>query len=65
MIEIDLVRAVVGRGLEGDRYYKGEGFYSHHTGPIREVLLIEEETIEALRRDHNLALDPCVTRRNI
>ena len=65
MIGIDPARAVAGRGLEGDRYYGGVGFYSAHGGPIREVSLIEEETIEALRRDHNLVLAPGVTRRNI
>jgi MOSC domain-containing protein YiiM len=65
MIAIDPALAVAGRGLEGDRYHDGAGFYSDHPGPIREVSLIEEETIEALRRDHNLALAPGVTRRNI
>jgi MOSC domain-containing protein YiiM len=65
MIEIDPALAVAGRGLEGDRYHYGSGFYSDHPGPIREVSLIEEETIEALRRDHNLALAPGITRRNI
>ena len=65
MIERDRVRAVAGRGLEGDRYFEGSGFYSDHLGPIREVSLLEEETLEALRRDHNLALAPGVTRWNI
>ena len=65
MIGVDHTRAVAGRGLEGDRYYEGAGFYSGDPGPIREVSLIEEETIEALRRDHNLALAAGVTRRNI
>ena len=65
MIGVDHTRAVAGRGLEGDRYYEGAGFYSDDPGPIREVSLIEEETIEALRRDHNLALAAGVTRRNI
>ena len=43
------VRAVPGRGLEGDRYFKGTGFYSprpSHGG--REVTLIEIESVEAL-----------------
>ena len=43
------VRAVPGRGLEGDRYFAGTGFYSKkpsHGG--REVTLIEIEAIEAL-----------------
>ena len=65
MIGVDHTRAVAGRGLEGDRYYEGAGFYSDDPGPIREVSLIEEETIEALRRDHNLALAAGVTRRTI
>jgi MOSC domain-containing protein YiiM len=65
MIGVDHTRAVAGRGLEGDRYYEGVGFYSDDPGPIREVSLIEEETIEALRRDHNFALAAGITRRNI
>ena len=42
-------RAVPGRGLEGDRYFKNTGFYSpraSHGG--REVTLIEIESVEAL-----------------
>jgi hypothetical protein len=39
MIERDRIRAVAGRGLEGDRYFEGSGFYSDHPGPIREVPL--------------------------
>lgn len=65
MRQVDETRAVAGRGLEGDRYHGGKGFYSDHPGPMREVTLIEEETIEALRRDHDLVLDPGETRRNI
>ncbi len=43
------VHAVPGRGLEGDRYFRGTGFYSprpSHGG--REVTLIEMESVEAL-----------------
>ena len=44
------VRAVPGRGLEGDRYFLGAGFYSPKPSyGGREVTLIEMETIEALR----------------
>jgi MOSC domain-containing protein YiiM len=42
-------RAVPGRGLEGDRYFAGTGFYSSrpsHGG--REVTLIEVESVQAL-----------------
>lgn len=42
-------RAVPGRGLEGDRYFVGLGFYSSKPGyGGREVTLIEVETLEAL-----------------
>jgi len=65
MLPVPEIRAVAGRGLEGDRYFKGEGFYSWYKGPLREVSLIEEEVLEALRRDHRLDLPPGITRRNI
>jgi MOSC domain-containing protein YiiM len=42
-------RAVPGRGLEGDRYFAGTGFYSSRPSPGgREVTLIEMESVEAL-----------------
>jgi MOSC domain-containing protein YiiM len=65
MRPVDETRAVAGRGLEGDRYYEGLGFYSDHPGPEREVTLIEAEALEALERDHGLRVEPGETRRNI
>ena len=59
------VRAVVGRRLRGDRYHDGRGYCSGHEGPIREVSLIEEELVEALRRDHGMEVAPGETRRNV
>jgi len=45
------VRAVPGRGLEGDRYFLGTGHYSVRPSQGgREVTLIETESIEALWR---------------
>ena len=49
MQSITEVRAFPGRGLEGDRYFTGTGYYSKkssHGG--REVTLIEIEAVEAL-----------------
>src|SRR5437868_12780409 len=49
MQSVTEVGAVPGRGLEGDRYFAGTGFYSKtssHGG--REVTLIEIEAVEAL-----------------
>ena len=57
--------AIAGRGLAGDRYADGAGFYSWFAGPLREASLIEAEVLEALRRDHNLELPPGAYRRNI
>jgi MOSC domain-containing protein YiiM len=65
MQPVPAVRAVAGKGLEGDRYFKGEGFYSESGGPVREVTLIEAEVFERLEHDHHLVLDPGETRRNI
>jgi len=74
MESIPAVRAVPGRGLEGDRYFLGTGFYSPKPGPGgREVTLIETEAVEALLsgvenvEGHRLGLklSPAETRRNI
>lgn len=59
------VRAIAGKGLEGDRYCNQVGSYSHHPGPDREVTLIEIEAIESLERDYRTKLDPKDSRRNI
>src|SRR5262245_20655349 len=49
MESVPEVRAVPGRGLEGDRYYLGTGFYSKKLSPGgREVTLIETEAVDAL-----------------
>jgi len=65
MFSVSEVRAVAGKGLEGDRYFKRAGTYSHNSKPGREVTLIEAEAIEALRRDLDLGLEPGDARRNI
>jgi MOSC domain-containing protein YiiM len=64
------VRAMPGRGLEGDRYFRGTGFYSPRPSPGgREVTLIETESVEALDREAEGAtgakLAAADTRRNI
>jgi hypothetical protein len=49
MQSITEVRAFPGRGLEGDRYFSGTGFYSKKSSyGGREVTLIEIEAVEAL-----------------
>jgi hypothetical protein len=67
-------RAVPGRGLEGDRYFLGNGFYSQRPSVGgREVTLIEVESVEALYSGIEdaegttlgIRLTPEQTRRNI
>ena len=55
---------IAGSGIEGDRYQRGTGKYSE-IEDIREITLMEIETIEALKRDHNIALEPAEHRRNL
>ena len=62
---VDKVRAVAGKGLEGDRYFHGVGTYSNNPGHGREVTLIEVEAIEGLKRDSGVEIAPEDSRRNI
>lgn len=59
------VRAVPGRGLEGDRYFLGRGSYSRWPGAGRAVSLIAEETVEAVRAEHGIELGEGRSRRNL
>ena len=66
METVNLVEAVEGRGLSGDRYFKGKGTFSDTVeAPSFEVTLVEREMLEAFnkRSGHNLA--PGDLRRNI
>ncbi len=66
MVSVAEVRAVPGRGLEGDRYFSGTGTYSpKQPRPDSEVTLIEIEAIEALRRDYEIAMQAGDSRRNL
>lgn len=61
---------IAGKGIEGDRYFKGVGTYSPKPD-VREVTLIEIEALEALARndppmqDGPIALEPVDHRRNL
>ena len=59
------VRAVPGKGLKGDRYFRAKGTYSNRPGTGREVTFIEAEAIEALARDNEVRIHPGDARRNI
>ena len=58
-------RAVTGKGLEGDRYFRQAGTYSAKPGPHREVTLIAIEVLEAVARETGITLPAGESRRNI
>ena len=56
---------VAGVGIPGDRYAEKCGTYSARHHIDRQVTLIEQETLEALTRDHGVGLAPHEHRRNL
>ncbi len=67
MKSVPEIHLIAGRGIEGDRYLIGQeaGFYSHKPEEGRQITLFEMETLEALKRDYGIDLDPAEHRRNI
>jgi MOSC domain-containing protein YiiM len=65
MVAVSEVRAVPGRGLEGDRYFEHTGTYSETPGTGRDVTLVASEAIEEIAREKGIELGPGATRRNI
>ena len=63
VLEVNQTLAVPGKGLEGDYYFEGIAPRGVNSG--REVTLIEQETLTAIQRESNVALDPGESRRNI
>lgn len=62
----DSVDAVAGRGLEGDRYYRGEGVYNEQDDlEPSDVTLIEVEALAAAREDYGVDFEPGAHRRNV
>jgi len=60
---IDDVRAIAGRGLEGDRYCKPDG--EAWEDPGKEITLIAVEAIEAMGEESGFDLEYKDARRNI
>jgi MOSC domain-containing protein YiiM len=60
------VRAIAGRGLEGDRYFAGLGTFSPQPQkPDFEITFIENEKIGAFAREFDLPFSATQARRNI
>lgn len=65
MVEQPSVEATVEVGLAGDRFATNIAKHGRGYTKIRHVTLIEEETVAALRRDHDIEVTPIELRRNL
>ena len=65
LTSVKSIRAIVGRGVEGDRNFKNAGTLSKKSGNDRDITLIEAEAIEALARDYGIELGAHESRRNV
>ena len=61
---MERVRALAGRGLEGDRYAMGCGTFSDRP-ERRDVTLIEAEEIERFSHESGRSFDAAMSRRNL
>jgi MOSC domain-containing protein YiiM len=59
-VSVASARAVARRGLEGNRY-----FLNDEAPSGRSLTLIAAEAVEALEREHGIALEAAATRRNV
>jgi len=59
--QVDEVRAVAGRGLEGDRYFQP----AENGIPDKEITLIESEAIAAAAEESDVDIQPPDARRNV
>jgi MOSC domain-containing protein YiiM len=57
---VDSVRALAGRGLEGNRYY-----FDGDAPPGIALTLIAAEAVEAMEREHGISIEPRESRRNV
>lgn len=66
MASLDRARVVAGRGIEGDRYFDGRGYYSQ-IPPLtgRRLTLIAAESLAALQEETGIVLGPDTCRRNV
>ncbi len=65
MERVDQVEAVAGKGLLGDRYMLGTGYWTHSKYDLCQVTLIAAEDVEAVARETELDITAGQHRRNI
>jgi MOSC domain-containing protein YiiM len=56
---VNSVRALAGRGLEGNRYFFDDA------APGTALTLIAAEAVEAMEREHGISIEPRESRRNV
>ena len=56
---VSSARAEAGKGLEGDRYWRGKGSFSHWRGSGRALTLVESEALD------DVGLEWAAARRNV
>jgi MOSC domain-containing protein YiiM len=64
MQTLNEAHAVAGRGIEGDRYFEGKGTFSA-AKPDRELTLIENEAIAAMKNELGVDYALADSRRNV
>jgi MOSC domain-containing protein YiiM len=62
---VEEIRAVAGKGLEGDRKHRDRMPAAKAAKPGRDLTLIEAEAIEALARETGIELEPGESRRQV
>ncbi len=68
MRAVPAVEVQAGRGIVGDRYTASRGTWSRGARDHRakrHITFIEQEALDAVRRDHGVAVDASDTRRNV
>ncbi len=65
MRNLETLELIEGLGIEGDRHSINEAFHSDRPEEGRQITFFEAETLEALKRDHDIALRPEQHRRNV
>ena len=64
MERVEEVHTIEGRGIEGDRYCEGRGFYTPY-GDVCEVTLISSEDLDDIARELGIGVKNGEHRRNI
>jgi len=65
MTKVQQIKAMAGRGIEGDRYFLGTGTYSKKPEAGRQITLIKSEVLQWLNNEFQISVKPEESRRNV